>query len=245
MKDRFSEQASAYRNFRPEYPQELFDFIFSQLSSFGIAWDCGTGNGQVAVPLSQRFDKVIATDISEKQLDNALQRSNIEYRLLPAEKTDFADNSYDLITVAQAIHWFNFDAFYAEVQRSSKPGALLAVIGYGLLKTDTDIQIILEKFYAGTLEGYWDAERRYIDELYQTIPFPFFELEAPNFEMKYSWNREQFLGYLTTWSACKTFETKNGMDPIGLIRKDLEEAWGQKNRTVIFPTLFRLGRVYK
>ena len=245
MKDRFSEQASAYRNFRPEYPQELFEFVFSQLSAFDAAWDCGTGNGQVAVPLSQRFNKVIATDISEKQLANAEQQSNIEYRLLPAEKTDFEDNSFDLVTVAQAIHWFKFDAFYEEVRRVSKPGALLAVIGYGLLKTDTDIQTILEKFYAGTLAGYWDAERRYIDEHYQTIPFPFFEMEVPNFEMKYSWNREQFLGYLSTWSACKNFETKNGIDPIGTIRKDLEEAWGKENRTIIFPTLFRLGRVSK
>lgn len=243
MKDRFSEQADAYRTFRPEYPPELFQFIFSQLSSFGAAWDCGTGNGQVAVPLSGQFIKVVATDISEKQLAHAQQRSNIEYRLLPAEKTDFSANTFDLITVAQAIHWFKFDQFYEEVRRVSKPGALLAVIGYGLLKTDDDIQDILEKFYVGTLGGYWDAERHYIDECYQTIPFPFLEIKSPNFEMKYNWTVEQFLGYLSTWSACKNYESTNGSNPIDLVRQEIISAWGSQKRDVVFPNLFRLGKI--
>ena len=241
MKDRFSEQAQAYSNFRPEYPEALFKYIFSVINTFDSAWDCGTGNGQVAYPLAQRFKKVIATDISVKQLENAKQHAQISYLQMPAEQTNFEAGSFNLVTVAQAIHWFDFDKFYSEVKRVLKPGGYIAVIGYGFLQTENEMQNLLQNFYAGTLGQYWDAERKYIDENYATIPFPFKEIEAPSFSIKYTWNAAQLLGYLGTWSACKNFEKENAKNALGLISADVYKLWANRSVEITFPILLRIG----
>src|SRR4030095_11116914 len=138
MKDNFATQSDQYVKFRPTYPDELYQFLLPLVKTKDAAWDCGTGNGQVAQELSKHFKKVYATDISEKQIKNAIQRENIFYKVESAERTSFPDKSFDLITVAQAIHWFDFGAFYKEVERTIKPNGVLAVIGYGLLSIDED-----------------------------------------------------------------------------------------------------------
>ncbi|MBV9987935.1 MAG: class I SAM-dependent methyltransferase, partial [Chitinophagaceae bacterium] len=176
MKDNFSSQSQNYAQFRPHYPAELFSYLLGLVKERESAWDCGTGNGQVAGVLADHFGLVQATDISQQQLDQAISKPNIHYSVQSAEKTGFADAAFDLITVAQAIHWFRFHEFYSEVKRTLKPGGLLAVIGYGLLRTDAALQQLLDDFYRNTVGVYWDAERRYIDEAYTTIPFPFKEI---------------------------------------------------------------------
>jgi len=242
MKDNFSTHSSSYARFRPAYPQELFEFLKKQLQNSGIAWDCGTGNGQVAGELSKFFDNVKATDISNQQLDHAIRRENIEYSVQPAEKTDFPDNYFDLITVAQAIHWFNFKAFYKEAKRVLKPNGIIAVIGYSLFKSNPETDEVILKFYKNIIGPYWDEERRYLDEKYKTIPFPFLEIETPEFEQRYQWTFDHLIGYLKTWSAVKHYEKDKGLNPVDLIEDELKLAFGPENK-VIFPILFRLGKL--
>lgn len=243
MKDNFSDQSKAYAQFRPHYPAELFDWLFSLVSKKETAWDCGTGNGQVAGVLADHFTNVFATDISKQQLNEAIQKNNIHYSVQPAEKTSFVNNQFDLITVAQAIHWFQFTAFYAEAKRTLKQDGVIAVIGYGLLQTETPLQEIIHHFYTKIIGPYWDAERHYIDEGLQTIPFPFEEIKTPAFTMIYEWNFEQLIGYIGTWSAVKHYAKQNQSDPILLIKDQLQSAWGnQTHYSFTFPILLRVGR---
>jgi len=242
MKDNFSKQAEIYSKFRPGYPPDLFTFIASLVKNKHAVWDCATGNGQAATELAKHFEQVYATDISEKQLENAVQKSNIIYLKEPAEKTSFEDNHFDLITVAQAIHWFDFDAFYKEVNRTLKPAGVLAVIGYGMLKGDDEINRAIDYFYKDVTGPYWDKERRYLDEGYQTIPFPFREIAAPAFVSKYNWNLGQLTGYLNTWSAVQHYIKQHGHNPVEELEMRLKEHWqADESRLIEFPILLRIG----
>lgn len=243
MKDNFSTQAKGYSQFRPHYPQEMIEYIASLVKDRGEALDVATGNGQVAAALSSYFRQVYGTDISRKQLDNATQKDNIIYKEEPAEHTGFADKQFDLITVAQAIHWFDFDAFYKEVYRLLKPDGILAVMGYGLFYTYTEVDNIIDRFYDDIIGEYWDAERSYIDEEYTTIPFPFREIKAPAFTNEFTWSFEQLIGYLETWSAVQHYIKKNGSNPIDIIREDLKALWENGDGKVYFPLLLRIGKL--
>ena len=246
MKDNFSAQADLYAQFRPTYPNELFTHILQYVENKNAAWDCATGNGQAATALADYFATVYATDISEKQIENATQRHNIIYKIESAEHSSFDDNLFDLITVAQAIHWFDFNVFYKEVKRTAKPGAVLAVIGYGLMQTSAKLNEAVLHFYKNIVGPYWDKERRYVDENYQTIPFPFTELEPIQLQNKYEWNFEQLIGYLNTWSAVQHYIKANNKNPVELYYSELKEGWGDKQtKTFSFPILLRIGRIYK
>lgn len=244
MKDNFSTASDQYAKYRPVYPTALFDFLDTIKSGSENAWDCGTGNGQVAAQLATRFTNVFATDISQSQMDHAVKLENIHYSLQPAEKTNFPDRFFDMVIVAQAIHWFDFEQFYAEVTRTAKPGALLAVIGYGRLNITPELDNIISDFYHNVIGPYWDKERRYIDENYETIPFPFEELDCPDFKNEYDWTFEHLMGYFQTWSAVKHYREANGQDPLELIRQELKSCWGTaETRKVSFPLLARIGKI--
>ncbi len=246
MKDNFSTQSDHYAKYRPTYPSELFEFLNSNVRDNRNAWDCGTGNGQVAYELAKFFNTVYATDISQQQLDNALQSENIRYSVQPAELTNFDNDFFDLIVVAQAIHWFAFDKFYAEVKRTAKDNALLGVVGYGTLKICEHIDIVIADFYKNIIGTYWDQERTYIDENYQTIPFPFEEIQTPNFVITKHWTLHHLVGYLNTWSAVKHFIKQNNYNPIDKLQKEMEQLWGNEPiKQVTFPLLLRVGRIKK
>ncbi|MEK7263115.1 MAG: class I SAM-dependent methyltransferase [Bacteroidota bacterium] len=243
MKDNFSAQAKLYVQFRPAYPAELIAFILSVVEQKNIAWDCGTGNGQIAAALAEYFRTVYATDISERQIENALQKKNIMYRVEAAESTSFPDEFFDVITVAQAIHWFDIEKFYCNAQRTLKTNGILAVIGYSLPRADEKINAIIDDFYSRTLNSYWDAERKYIDELYQTIPFPFREISSPQFSITYEWRLENMLGYLQTWSAVQNYAKRNNVNPVHAIVNDVQQCWKENElKRITFPTLLRIGR---
>ena len=243
MKDNFSSQSAEYAVYRPTYPQELYDFLFSLVNEKDAAWDCATGNGQVARILAQHFQKVYGTDISEKQLSQALQLPNILYKVESSDRADVPDDSFDLVTVAQAIHWFNFEAFYAEVKRTLKPDGVIAVFGYGLMLIDKKVDQVIHKLYEDILGKYWDSERRYIEEGYKTIPFPFEEVSAPHFQIKTTWSFSQMIGYLNTWSSLQHYKKANERNPLEYLMTELKDAWGDDaEKEVRFPILLRVGR---
>ena len=246
MKDNFSRQADVYAKYRPGYPEELLEFILSKPRQKETAWDCATGNGQTAKDLARHFKKVFATDISQKQLDNAAKAPNIFYSCKPAEQTSFEDNSFDLITVSQALHWLKFDRFYTEVKRVAKPGAWLAAWMYSLPVISPEIdEMIKTGFYKNVMGDYWDYERKYVDDNYTTIPFPFEEIECPAFHIVLNWTLNDLEGYLRSWSALQKFISANGYDPLDEFMKQLLPVWGQEPMKIDFPVSMRMGSIHK
>lgn len=244
MKDRFSTDSGGYASFRPTYPKELLDFVLSNTPGRERAWDCGTGNGQLAVELVRYFDRVDGTDISMNQLAQAPQIPSLFFSRQPAEKTDLPDGSIDLITVAQAIHWFDFERFYVEVNRVASFDARIAVIGYPLFSINEVVDAVIGHFYSHTIHDFWDAERRYLDEDYRTIPFPFEEIHSPKFQCTYEWDFDHLMGYLNTWSAVKNCIRETGTNPLHKFLPELQLAWGESHHkhSVTFPMILRMGK---
>jgi len=244
MKDNFSVGSDKYAQYRPTYPVDFYDYLKSIVPVRQNAWDCGTGNGQVAYELAKIFDRVFATDISQAQIDNAQHAGNITYSVQPAEKTNFEDSQFDLIVVAQAIHWFDFEKFYAEVIRTAKENAFICVVGYGRIEITEQIDNTITSFYNNVIGAYWDKERKYIDEDYKTIPFPFTEIGTPKFINRLQWNFEHLIGYLNTWSAVKHFIKKNGYNPVDKLQSELKRYWDDNQiREIRFNLLMRLGQI--
>ena len=242
--DNFSAGSSDYATFRPESPAELFDFLYDNVPAFDAAWDCGTGNGQVAEKLAHRFGKVFGTDISNEQLAHAKQKNNVTYLQERAEATSIADHSIDLVTAAQAIHWFDFDGFYSEVKRVAKPGALIAAWTYTNLRITAAVDEVTDHLYYDITKAYWDKERAYVDAAYSTIPFPFEEINTPQFGIKRNCTLQQVLGYLRTWSGVKHYAAKEHADPTLLILSGLKKAWGPaETLEVHWPVFMRAGFV--
>jgi len=232
FKDHFSGHADLYREARPTYPDALFDWLAAQAPDRALAWDCGCGNGQASVALARHFDRVVATDPSANQIADAEPRANIDYRVEPAERSSLGDASASLVTVAQALHWFDFAAFYAEVRRVLKPGGVFAAWAYAACGTgEAAIDGVIEHLYGDALTGpHWPPERAYVDAGYRTIPFPFAAIDAPEFPMIMRWNVDQLLAYLRSWSATQRYIKANGKDPVDMVEPDLREAWGDPAR---------------
>ena len=242
FKDHFSKQASDYAKFRPRYPQKLFDYLGSIAPSRQFAWDCGTGNGQAAVGLASVFDRVIATDASEKQIANAQSHKIVEYRVAPAENSGIGSETLDLIMVAQALHWFDLGRFYAEAWRVLKPDGILAASAYNLLRVEPVIDEVVNRYYYEVVGPFWPAERKLVEQ-FADLPFPFREIGPPKFEMTAQWNLDHLLGYLRTWSSTQRFIAAKGTDPLEQIIDELRTAWGdsQQTRNVTWPLVLRIG----
>lgn len=239
MSEQFSKQAALYAQFRPDYPKEMYDFIFKHLTSRKYAWDCATGSGQIAKYLAKHFDKVYATDTSIEQLSHAPKIANVEYRKSSAEDSGLQANYFDLITVGQAIHWFNFEQFYTEVRRLAKKDALLAVIGYGMVRINESINPIINDLYEVAFGAHYAEARTYIDNEYQTIPFPFKEIQTPKFENTFDWSIDQLEGYFSSWSAIQKMKS----DPVATTIRQIKKITSEQNFSVTFPIFMRLGKV--
>jgi len=244
MKDRFSAHANQYAQFRPTYPPALYEFIYQHVRHFEAAWDCGTGNGQAARDLSKKFKKVFATDLSTKQIENAYQAQNIFYSIA-TEKSSFVDNSVDLITVAQAAHWFNMEVFSEEVKRVSKLNGMVALWGYGLLSIHPEIDLLVHHFYTQLVGSFWDKERIHIDEHYKNLYFPFQEIQSPVFTISVLWTLAQLEGYLNTWSAVQKYIAVHTQSPVDKLISQIKIHWKDEIQTVNFPLFLKLGRVIK
>jgi len=244
MQDHFSSLARAYARARPTYPPVLFQELTRLAPGQGLAWDCGTGNGQAAVGLANHFRTVLATDPSAAQLAEAEPHPRIIYRQLPEASSGLDAGSADLVTAAQAAHWFDLDRFYAEALRVLRPGGLLAVWCYGLCRIAPAIDALLSEFYAETVGPWWPPERRHIDARYRTLRFPFPDLPFPSMSIERSWTLPELLDYLRTWSAVGRYLASCGHDPVLAVEGELARQWGQPDRPrpVIWPLAMRLGR---
>ena len=243
FKDHFSSHAGSYASFRPGYSEQVFDFVASLPRRRELAWDCATGNGQAALGLAERFARVIATDASEQQVALALPHPRVEYQRALAEDSGLPSGSVDLVAVAAAVHWFDFDRFYAEVERVLAPGGALAVWAYDLLQIDPELDVLVRRLAREIVGSYWPPERRWVDEEYRTLPFPFTEVAVPPLWMEARWDFQHFLQYLGTWSATTRYLQATGRDPRELLRRQLEEAWGDAGqpRTIRWPVMMRAG----
>ncbi|HEY0180035.1 MAG TPA: class I SAM-dependent methyltransferase [Dokdonella sp.] len=240
--DHFSAHAAAYHEARPTYPDALFDWLAAQTPARVLAWDAGCGNGQAAVALAARFARVVATDPSANQVANAEPRANVGYRVEPAEQSSLEHAGADLVTVAQALHWFDLDAFYAEVRRVLKPRGVVAAWTYSDCHVAPAIDALKDRVYVDLAGPYWPPERALVEAGYRTLAFPFDEIAAPAFAMRASWSAAQFLAYLRSWSAVQRCLKATGADPVAEIEPALRAAWGAGAREVRWDFHLRCGR---
>ena len=245
FQDHFSSVASRYADFRPHYPSVLFDYLATLVPRQSLVWDCAAGSGQATIDLAARFEKVIATDGSAEQISSAPRRTNVEYRVALAERSGLADQSVGLITVAQALHWFNHERFFAEVKRVLKPGGVLAVWVYATNQVEgEEVNSIVQDFYSNIVGPYWPPERKMTENGYRTITMPLPEITSvPSFRMEAHWTLDQLLGYFSTWSATNRFIKAVGQNPIHPLAKALEMVWGDVNspRLVVWPLSLRVA----
>lgn len=291
--DLFSSHAALYAKARPHYPQELFDYLAGLCGTRKLVWDVGTGNGQAAVGLAAQFERVIATDASAEQIRHAAPHPRVSYHVATAEdaaliaaphEAESAPAAHavggadlrasaglippagvDLVTVAQALHWLDHDAFYANVRRALRPGGVIAAWCYTLPRVDERVDAVLDQFYRDVTGPYWEPRRRYIDERFETIPFPFDEVRVAMqatgdsrvahqrrgqkesgspFACRSEWDLAEYLAYIESWSAVQKYRRERGTNPLDLIRDELSLAWGDASarRTVLSPIYLRAGR---
>jgi ubiquinone/menaquinone biosynthesis C-methylase UbiE len=242
--DHFSSFSPDYAKYRPDYPACLFAYLAGLAPAMRSAWDCATGSGQAAVGLARHFARVIATDASAAQLESARPNPRIEYRLAAAEDSGLPPGSVDLVTAAQALHWFDRPRFWSEVDRVLVERGIVAVWCYDLLRTDPRIDVVIGRLYRDIVGPYWPPERVLTEERYRTIEFPFEELEPPPFRMELHWTLSDLLGYLRTWSAARRYAAATGEDPILLVEQDLARAWGppDRPRAILWDLALRIGR---
>jgi ubiquinone/menaquinone biosynthesis C-methylase UbiE len=245
FQDHFSGFANRYADFRPHYPAALFDYFATLVPRNSLVWDCACGNGQATLDLAQRFDRVVATDASREQIASATPHPKVEFRVAPAEQSGLPDGSIGLITVAQALHWFDLERFYAEAKRVLSPGGALAVWAYGINVVEEDaVNQLVQDFYANIVGPYWPPERKLVEEGYRTITFPFTEITPPAFRMEARWTLDQLLGYFSTWSATNRFIKATGRNPLEPLSAALLRLWGDPSspRLIVWPLSLRIGR---
>ena len=243
--DHFSKVAARYADFRPHYPAALFDYLVTLVPKSSTVWDCACGNGQATSDLATRFSEVIGTDASVEQITSATPSSNVVYRVAPAEQSGLPAGSVQLLTIAQALHWFDLPRFYAEAKRVLVPGGLIAAWAYGINQVEGEAaNQIVQDYYSNIVGPYWPPERKLVEDGYRSISFPFAEIAPPPFRMQAQWNLEQLLGYFSTWSATNRFIKSTGQNPLQPLATSLEKVWGSPGtpKTVTWPLSLRIGR---
>jgi SAM-dependent methyltransferase len=245
FKDHFSGHADSYARSRPRYPSELFQYLATLPAQAERAWDCGTGNGQAAVALAEVFAEVVATDPSARQIEHAEPHPRVRYAVAAAEDCGLEHQSIDLVTVAQALHWFDLARFYAEVRRVGRRGAVLAAWGYEMAAISPAIDAVVGHLYRDVVGAYWPPERALVETRYASLPFPFRRIEPPEFAMTAQWNFGDLVGYLETWSSVQRYIQERAADPLAQVRGDLAAAWGSPEavRQVTWPLFLLAGRI--
>jgi len=241
----FSSFAKEYAQSRPQYPAELFSYLVSKVQRHVLAWDCATGNGQAAIELARSFDRVIATDVSEEQILHATQHPQIDYRIASAEASGLDDGSVDLVTVASALHWFDIDGFYEEVRRVIRPGGVLAAWTYHVCYMEAPFDRLFRHFYFKVLYAYFAPGARLVDDRYETITLPGKALTSGDWSVSVTWNLDQMLDFIASWSGTQQYLKDRGEDPVNLISDELQQLWGERNEfhEVRWPLYTRISRL--
>jgi len=244
--DHFSGHARDYARYRPTYPPALFEALAALVDRHTLCWDAGTGNGQAACGLADHFAEVVATDASAEQIANAVPCAGVTYRVAPAEDPGLDDASVDLVTVGQAVHWFDRERFFEGVKRVGAPGGAVAVWAYDLFTVpgSTVVEEVFRAFHAA-VEAHWPPERALVARRYSDLFFPFEEIPVPSVKMTAVWDLERVLGYLSTWSSVKAFRKATGRDPIGEFEDRFVAAWGdpERERRISWPLVLKAGRI--
>lgn len=241
--DHFASDSTGYAAFRPSYPASLFKALANAAPTRTSAWDCGAGTGQASVALVEWLDEVLATDASANQIAHALAHPRVTYGVARAEESGLPDASVSLITVAQALHWFDVDAFHAEATRVLVKNGVIAEWTYGLMivRSAPAVTRFVQDFDVA-MHPYWPPERRFVDRHYQDFAFPFSPIALGDFAMHAEWTVEQLLGYLRTWSAVARCRVHSGSDPIEPLVDALRTAWGSERiRELQWPLTLRVG----
>ncbi len=241
----FDQGGRAYARFRPEYPRELAAYLASTAPDDRLAVDVGCGNGQLTQLLAPHFERVIGLDPSADQIANAVSNARIRYECAPAEQLPVPDASASLVTAAQAAHWFHLPAFYGEVRRIAVPGAVVALVSYGVLRLEPPLDGRFQAFYRDEIGPYWPPERKLVDTGYATIEFPFDEFTPPSLDIRLAWRLAEFLGYVSTWSATRSAREAGKEALLVAFADDLAALWGDPDTTrpVSWPINMRIGRV--
>ncbi len=240
--DHFGGHADAYQRFRPAYPDGLFELLAAHAQGHDVAWDVGTGSGQAASALASRFTTVVGTDASIDQLRSGSRRRVVA---AVAEQPPFAPGSVDLVTVAQALHWFDLEPFYRGVRGVLRPQGLVAAWTYALPSVTPAIDQLIVRFHDEIVGPFWPKRRRHVIRGYRDLAFPFSRLASPDLVVEAAWDIESLYGYLGTWSAAQRFRRANNADPLAAIRDPLAIAWGELRplRTIRWPLTVLLGVV--
>ncbi len=243
FKDHFSSHAASYARHRPTYPPQLAHWLAGIAPSRGLALDCGCGTGQLSTLLAQEFGQVLATDASASQIAHAQAHARVRYQVAPAERSGLPDASVDLVTVAQAAHWFDLPPFYDEVRRVLRPQGCLALITYGVASMEGTPGALLRDLHDRVLGPFWPPERKLVEDGYRSLPFPFPEREVPSMELRAQWSLDELMGYVDTWSALRQAEPKLGRAPYEDFRRRLGHAWGDSatKRDITWPLRVRVG----
>lgn len=233
FKDHFSNVAHIYGAARPTYPIEAFEWIKENAPGHSLAVDVGTGAGEAAIILSKFFDHVIATDASAKQVENAVGPENVTFKTAKAEECPVEDATADVITSAQAVHWFDHELFWKECDRILKPGGLTVLLSYHLIQFDDPaLEVTIWNAAKRSFLDYRPPEIKHVLSRYQTLPGPFpgdevWTGDLPNIPLKKNWNLDDVVRYFSSWSAIGAYKkANNDHDPIPDFRKDIETAWG-------------------
>jgi SAM-dependent methyltransferase len=245
FKDHFSGAATGYAAHRPSYPRAVAEALAALSPGRTLAWDAGCGSGQLSTVLGEVFEQVVATDASGAQIAEAVPHRRVRYAVSSAEASGLPEASVDCAVAAQAAHWFDLEAYYREVRRVARPGALLVLITYAVMEVDPDVDPILERFYWKTLDGLWPPERILVEEGYRSLHFPFERVDAPLLALEQRWSADQVLGYVGTWSAVQALRKAGRGAELERFGEEFRAAWGNPSasRLIRWPLSLRLGRV--
>lgn len=245
FKDHFSSQSRDYAKYRPTYPVELFRDLADISPSCNYALDVATGNGQAAAGLLKYFNVVIAFDASKNQIAHVNKGYQIKYMVAIAEQIPVRDSSIDLITCAQAVHWFNWELFNNETSRILNKEGIIAIWGYGLPQVNKTIDEIIWNYYSNIVGKFWAKERTYVENEYNQIPFPFKLLKSHDYLINLSWRFENLIGFLNSWSATRSYINTLQKNPIQEIKNELSNAWfsGDEIKNIIWPLFVKFGKL--
>ncbi|MEQ9397906.1 MAG: class I SAM-dependent methyltransferase [Longimicrobiales bacterium] len=241
--DHFSERADLYARFRPTYPPALADALALHARGRSLAWDAGCGSGQLSVALAGVFDRVHATDLSPAQLEGARPHPGVHYACEDSGACSLGDGAAELVVAAQAAHWFDLEAFYAEAARVGGAGGIVALVSYGATRIAPELDRVIEAFRLGTLGPHWPPGRCHVEDGYASLPFPFAPLPAPSLDLRAHWTVDEFLGYVASWSGTRRLLKAEGRDRLEAFGREIRALWGSGRRLVGWPLAIRQGRI--